>query len=245
MKIHTALLSAVLPVLLSAGAAAQDAVDKAPDAFVLQAGEISIKDLVDQCATYLDVNILSNPQECSTSSPIRLQKAITTDRDGCKDMLTGLLYRAGFALTTIDENLHMYEIIMMTGPRGREIMNRAEQKTNAEVLAKPNLKMPVTTVVQLEHINAQLANNALRPFFASNSGSQASLAFGSVGSRSALLLSGMQDQVAQAIQMHKTCDVAPTPEPDASIAEQLQQLQQRVLALEKQLAKLTEKGESK
>ena len=55
----------------------------------------------------------------------------------------------------------------------------------------------------------------------------------------------MQDQVAQAIQMLKTCDVAPTPEPDASIAEQLQQLQQRVLALEKQLAKLTEKGESK
>jgi hypothetical protein len=250
MKTNTTLLAAVLPALFSVGTSAQDASTKAAETFVMPAGETSVQDLVDHCATYLDINILTNPQECSHGQPIRLQKAITTNRSGCQDLLTGLLYRAGFALTTVDEDLGLYEVIMMTGTRGREIMNRAQHRTVDEVLARPNLKVVVTAVVELKHINAQLANNSLRPFFASTGGNNAgaSLMIGTAGTASSLILSGMQDQVAQAIRMVKLCDVPQPENPMHSSPGQpsaIAKLEARVRSLEKQLAKLTKKSESK
>ncbi|MGK0205923.1 MAG: hypothetical protein ACI89X_001106 [Planctomycetota bacterium] len=257
MKIQTTLVAALLPALLTVGTAAQEA---KPDAsakvmvktqakstnFVMPAGETSIQDLVDGCATFLDINILINAQECAQGQAVKLQKQIVTDTDGCKDLLSGLLYRAGFALTSLNENLGLYEVIMMTGTRGREVMNRARHRTLEQVLQRPNLKVAVTVVVELKNINAQLANNALRPFFASTGGHNAggSLMIGNVGSASSLLLSGMQDQVAQAIRMLRLCDV-PQPERIVHAAARstttVKRLEKRIAALEKKIATKTSK----
>ena len=255
MKIRTVLIAALFPTLLTVGTAAQDPTPEVtakvlikastkPTKFVMPAGETSVQGLVDSCATFLDINILTNPQESNNSPAIQLQKQIVTDKDGCLDLLTGLLYRAGLALTSVDENLGLYEIIMMTGPRGREVMNRAQHRTVEQVLRRPNLKVAVTVVFELKHINAQIANVSLRPFFGSTGGNHGgSMMIGNAGSTSSLLLSGMQDQVAQAIRMIRLCDV-PQPErivPGAtsftSAVKRLEALEREVRQLRKQLSK--------
>jgi hypothetical protein len=146
MKIHVALLSA----LLAAPSLAQNT--GRADTFVLAAGEVSINDLIDRCAAFLDYNILVSPQElaaCVGSGGVKLQKAVETDRDGCEELLANLLYRNGLVLTVLDEKLGMLEIIHASGPRGREIQTRALMRTPAQVLARPRLKVPVMTTVPL------------------------------------------------------------------------------------------------
>jgi hypothetical protein len=240
MKIHVALLSA----LLAAPSLAQNT--GRADTFVLAAGEVSINDLIDRCAAFLDYNILVSPQElaaCVGSGGVKLQKAVETDRDGCEELLANLLYRNGLVLTVLDEKLGMLEIIHASGPRGREIQTRALMRTPAQVLARPRLKVPVMTTVPLEFINATIATNALRPFFASTGGAgpASSLTLGNVGNSRALLLSGMQDQVAHAVNLIRACDVETVANDGTAgrtIQDQVRSLEQRVAAIEEKLAAL-------
>jgi hypothetical protein len=181
---------------------------------------------------------------------VRLQKALKLDRDGCEEFLASMLYRSGFALTWLDEKGTMLEVISMMGPRAREVTSRAMERSPEQVLARPNLKLVVTTMVPVEHINATIATNALRPFFASTGAPAggSSLTLGNVGSNKALLLSGMQDQVAQAIRLIKKCDVPGSMDgmgmgmggaPDDRVV----QLEKRVKSLEEQLKKQAPAGD--
>ena len=69
---------------------------------------------------------------------------------------------------------------------------------------------PVITTVKLEHINAQLANNALRPFFAGSRGAN-SIQIGTVGNQQSLIVQGFQDQVAQALRVIQLADTPQDP----------------------------------
>jgi len=233
-------------MLLTAPAFAQDT--KQQDPFVLPAGDITITALVDSCASYLGRNILYNQSEVqsgsSQGSTMKLQRQIVTDHAGCEELLHSLLYRKGFAVTPVDPRRDVYEVILMTGQRGREVSNRAVHKSTKEILARPDLKVMVITVVELEHINAQLANNALRPFFASTGGNYGgSLSIGNVGNRSSLLLQGFQDQVAQAIRMLRLCDVEQPVEPYVGqpLPQYVEKLERRIAKLEKRIESLLKK----
>lgn len=240
MKTATLALSLLT---LAAGCLSQQpatAPTKAP--FVVEAGAIELTTLVDRCAAYLDWNILTNAQELSTAGPaagqIRLQKAISTDASGCEEFLASVLARAGLALTFVSPQGPTYEVISTMGPRSREVTNRAMQRTPEQVLARPDLKVVVMTTVQLKHINATIATNALRPFFASTGApGSGSLTIGNVGNSSSMLLLGMQDQVAQAIRVLQTCDV----QPPATIEGESTPWQQRVEALERRIKALEDK----
>jgi len=222
---------------------AQDA-SKAPakPPFVVEAGELELPQLVDRCAAYLDCNIVWNKMEMGPSGaiqPVRLQKALRLDRDGCEEFLANTLYLNGLALTSLDAKGTMLEIVNMTGPRSREVTARAVERSVEQILARPALRMPVTTTVQLEHTNVIIVSNSLRPFFASTGGSPTSVVtLGSLGNGQTLLITGMQDQVAQAIQIVRKGDVKPSPEmggmPDAQ--DRIAALERRVAALEAQLA---------
>lgn len=210
--------------------------------FALEAGEIKIQDLIDRSAAYLGRNILANEQELANTGTgavtFKIQRRIETDRDGCEDLLTTLLFSKGFVVTTLDEPKGLYEVIAANGPRGREILNRAPHKAPEQVLARSSLRLPVTTVVKLKHINATIATNALRPFYASTGSPQGggSLTLGNVGNNTAILLSGMQDQVAGAIRMLEICDVPPAAgEAAPDLAERIEALTRRVKALEEKL----------
>ncbi|MBL8755990.1 MAG: hypothetical protein JNK15_22030 [Planctomycetes bacterium] len=236
MRTATLLLSLLA---CSPSCIAQQGQKEAPKApFVLEAGEVQLPALVDRCAGYLGRNILMNATEMQGAGGpgalvVRLQQKIETDQAGCEEVMTSLLYRSGFAVIQLDDG-GMFEVVSMYGPRGREVTTRAQHRTVEQVLARPNLKVPVTVTVALQHINATIATNALRPFFASTGGPGPSLTIGNVGNNSAMLISGFQDQVVQAIRLVRECDIPP-PKLAPSTEELLGDLMNRVKALEDKL----------
>jgi hypothetical protein len=240
MRTATAALFAtfVLSALPGLACVAQDKPTAKAEPFVVEAGETKLTDLIDRAAIFLGWNILSNEQEMAAGGPgtIRLQHRIEVHREGCEEVLTAMLYRAGFAITAIDEGKQLYEVISMNGPRSRELMSRAVRRTPEEILRRPNLKMAATTAVQLKHINASIATNALRPFFAATGSPTTGLTLGNLGNNSALVIAGMQDQVAIVLRFLETCDVPQTPEQTPASAERLEALEKRVAALEQKLS---------
>lgn len=234
----TATLFALVTLLPTLAAQEKAAAGKP---FVLEAGEIGLPDLIDRCAGHLRWNILSNQAElaaasASGGSQIRLQQRIEVDHDGCEDLLSSMLVRAGFVLTVLDEPKHLYEIINLSGPRNREVTNRAVRRTPEQVLQRPTLRMPVTTVLELQHINANIAVNALRPFFASSgSPTGGGPTLGTAGGTTAIVISGLQDQVAAAVGIVRTADVADQAEAEKGLQERLEAIERRLAALEKRL----------
>jgi hypothetical protein len=203
--------------------------------FVIEAGETPLPALVDRAAAYLECNIVLSERDLASAPNVpvvRLQAPISTDRDGCLDFLADALYRHGFALTWSNERLRIMEAINLAGPRAREVGNRATPRTEAEVTARPWLRMPVTVTLPLQHVNATIATNALRPFFASTGAPAGggSLTIGNVGNSTAMIVSGMQDQVAQAIRVVRECDLPAKPELEVP------EMHKRVAVIEKRLA---------
>ena len=244
MKTTLALLS--LFAITPACVAQQPAKAPPREPFVVAAGEVTLETLIDRSAAYLDCNILCSPQELqigTNAASLKLQKAISVDAAGCEEFLANALYRSGLALTWLDDRGELREVISLAGPRAREVSMRALERSTDEVLARPNLKLWVTTVVPLEHINATIATNALRPFFASTGSPHgSSLTIGNVGGARSMLVSGMQDQVAQAIRLIRKCDLPGSMDamgmPGSVQAEdRFPALERRVKALEEQLGK--------
>ena len=162
-------------------------------------------------------------------------------REFTTEFLASMLHRSGLALTRADGKGTL-EVLNMQGPRGRDVTSRAETLTLEQVLARPDRKMPVSTVVKLQHVNATIATNALRPFFASTGGPVSSLTLGNVGNNSGMVLCGMQDQVVQAIRMLREVDLPATPEEVArqkSNSSRVEDLEKRVKALEEKLEQLS------
>ncbi|MFY9341927.1 MAG: hypothetical protein WAT39_05535 [Planctomycetota bacterium] len=235
---------------------------KAP--FVFEAGTVELRTLLQRCGTYLQRNILADdieltgayarkqprPQQgvaVETPTPVvELQLPVVTDRDGCEELLSSLLWARGLVLVPLDEPKAVYEVLSLNGQRAREIPLRAVQRTPEQVLARPTLRQFVTVVYTMKHTNAQYASNALRPFFMSTSGNPGStnqtLNLGSAGNSASLLLSGPQDLVANALLVLRAADVPQPPELRTeadvrveALAKQQGELVRRIAAIEEKV----------
>jgi hypothetical protein len=234
--------------------------DKAP--FVFEAGDLALDQLITRCANYLQRNILFEENDlmrqggggrkprggaaAAESAPqmltVSLQQPVVTDRDGCEDLLSGFLWSFGLTIVPIDEGKGVYEVISLTGQRAREVSMRAVQRTPAQVLARPTQRQWVTVVYTLQHTNAMIATNALRPFFSSNSGNGSPvLVLGNLGNSAAIVLTGPQDQVASALTLLQRGDVAETPEAVPELAARVEALAKQNEALQRRLAELEQK----
>jgi hypothetical protein len=211
--------------------------------FTLPAGELRVTDLVDRCAAYLGRNILVGPNELLHSGvrdqALRLQQPIETNREGCEELLANLLWSKGLALVEVDAASGTLEVIALLGPRGREVGAKVKNRTVAEVLARPNLKVPVTTTIDLQHSNANAVINGLRPFLAGTTGSGGEVHLGASGARS-IAVSGTQDQVAKTVGMIRGLDVKPMPDTEPVSVPLATRLEQRLEALEKSIAALAQ-----
>lgn len=234
MRPLIAVLALALPVVAQEPSTpAAPAAAKAP--FVFEAGTHELRPLVDRCAAYLQRNIIIDGKELITGKgqgPFELQMPVVTDRDGCEEMLQSLLWTQGLTIVPLDEAKAVYEILSMVGVRSQEIVQRAPVRTAQDVLARPRLRHWVTVAFNLKHTNANIASNALRPFFARNS-NQPSLSIGSVGNNTTLLLCGPQDTVAGALALLQIADVAQSE----AVTEQ----QARIEQLSKQVAELAQR----
>lgn len=250
----------------SAPAVPQDAEPGKKAPFVFEVGTVPLEALIARCGAYLQCNILVDSQELAVAGGARpkarpaaaaepksedegpfvsLQLPVVTDRDGCEELLSSMLWANGLSLVALDADKSVYEVLAMEGRRAREIAACAVRRTAEQVLARPMLRSVVTTVYTLKHTNAQIANNALRPFFASSSSSQnaaASLLIGNVGNKSSLILTGPQFMVASALQLLQEADVPDTELPELlegrlrELSKTCTALLERLEALEQRLA---------
>ena len=220
--------------------------------FVFEAGTTDLQELVARCARYLHRNILFDDRELAAVTPqparrggrrqpaaaeaaeevegpaVTLAQPVVTDAAGCEDLLSSLLWRHGLAIVPLDEDKAVYEVIAMAGQRGGEVILRALHRTPEQVLARPALRMYVTVVYEFEYINAQYANNSLRPFFMGASGqTRGHLMIGSVGNQNSMLLSGPQDVVAQALRVLRSADTRPR-DLEQRLEERLQRIEAKL-----------------
>ena len=252
---------------------------KAP--FVFEPGVVELRTVIERCGTYLQRNILVDDSELSVASGqprprqqrppapagaapaaadvptgpfVDLQLPVVTDRDGCEELLTSLLWTRGLTLVPLDEAKGVYEVLSMHGQRARELLQRAVSRTPAEVLTRPRLRQWALVAMNLKHINATIATNALRPFFSMGS-QQSPLVIGNAGTTSTVLLCGPQDSVAGAILVLQTADVVQSDvnmelqtrteqlsKQTADLAarmEQLELMRQRIAAMEKKVTELS------
>lgn len=227
-------LAAAAAPALSQGPAANGAAQ-----FVLEPGAIEIAELIDRAASHLGWNILVDPQELQhCSNQLKLQNRVEVGHSGCEDLVTTMLATRGVVVRTLDKEKNLYEVISLHGPRAREAFSSPPQKTVEQILERPNLRMPVMTVMQLQNVNAMHATNALRPFFASSQSNHSQITIGNAGNGKAMLISGLQDQVANAIRVVQQADVQHDDEHAQTVEARVATLQERVSRLEKALARL-------
>jgi general secretion pathway protein D len=126
-----------------------------------------------------------------------------------------MLYIKGFAVVPRGEgDLELLEIVSMSGARGREITTGARYVAPNELEQyRYQTGVQILTTVPLRNINATIATNALRPFFASTGAPTGggTLTLGNVGNSSAMLLQGFGPQVYAAVKLLELVDVPTEP----------------------------------
>lgn len=217
--------------------------------FVLPVGQIDPGELIDSAAIFLGRNILWQESELGKQPPFVFQRQLALDALGCEELLCEMLATRSLVVTPIDLARQVWEVVNLNGPRGREVMARAVQRSVDEVLKRPNLKLFVQVAVPLQHINANIATNALRPFFSGYGGgsNMPGLVVGTAGTNEAVLLMGFADQVAGCIRLLQQCDkpleernpdLASLQQAVASLQNSISELQARVATSQRQITEL-------
>ena len=217
---------------------------------VVPPGEIAVRDLVQAVAKAARHTILCDEQQLVGAKPIPLTEALTLEPATCEDLLCGLLWTRGLALVPVDAGHVVHEVLALSGPRANEVKASAITRTPAEVLAQPPCRRMVVTTVPLEHVNAAIAVNALRPFFAAGGGGGVGMDLSMTGTTS-VVLRGWQLEVVTALKILKEVDkpppagAAPMPAagrgvPGAGAAPPVD-LGARIAALEKQIEELNKR----
>ncbi|MCA8963260.1 MAG: hypothetical protein H6838_14460 [Planctomycetes bacterium] len=180
----------------------------APDTFVLEAGTHEVTDLIDRVAAFLDFNILYEGSEIGGAGKIRITRRTEVDAHGCWDLFSSLLYHKNLAILPLQTDKGFYQVVNMNGPRAREISSAAVFVPYQEVESyAKSMATPIQTTVPLRNINATIATNALRPFFAAIGGANSGLTFGNVGNNTSLLVQGYAHQVAAACRLLERVDI--------------------------------------
>jgi hypothetical protein len=178
--------------------------ERTSQGFVLKVGDHEIAQVIEDAAGFLGRNYILQPAELmgNKDTTVRLQKALNLDVHGCEEVVSQLAFIKGLMLSPVDPDRGIYEFISLSGPRRGEI--RATFMAPEEVLKRRRLKLRVSTSLQFEHINAQLASNSLRPFFAQSSRGMP-MSIGAMSSN-CLMIQGTADQVADAVLMITSMD---------------------------------------
>ena len=214
----------------------QDPKPTSPNHFVIEAGEHTIKDLIDRTAEFLKRNYIYSAQEVDQLGPeasIKIQNRLDLGRTEVETVVSQLLYTRNFAMLPVNEPRGIYEWVSLAGQKRTEIDSRPKQMTVAEVMAYVGPKMPVITTYTLQNIQAPQAQNTLRPFFVSGGGPGPSLSFGIIGNANALLIRGFSDQVAAAVKLLQRTDGAAPDTEDFYVWKE--RIEKRVEALEQKV----------
>jgi len=217
--------------------------------FALPAGQFTVTELIDAAAQYLGRNILWSDVELTHAfggQDFTFQKKLVVDALGCEELLYGLLFSKALTIVPVDEQRGCFEVVSMVGPRARDLYTRAPVRTPEQVLRRPAFRELCTVTFTCEHLNTNIACNALRPFFAQSGGPTPGLVMGTPGNNRTLVITGFGDQIAAALRLLQEADR--TPPADEESTGPLQRLQadlgklgEAVTALQAKVAELEKK----
>jgi len=196
-----------------------------------EAGAHSLQSLVDAAALRTGRNWIVHPGEMEMEgvAAIDMQNAVEVADADIEEFVSELLWSRSFVVVVRKAAADAREVVSMKGTSSRDIFVEAPILGVDEVMAQPASRTPVLVTMQLEHINASIAANAMRPFFARS----ASVTFGSGGNNSMLVISGIQSEVAQVVALLRSVD-----KPDAGVEKQVTDLQAENAALRAKVREL-------
>lgn len=215
------------------------AVAAAADPFVLPAGSLELADVVARASEYLGCNVLLQKGALPEAgkAPLTLQRGLKTDRAGCEEFLAAALAHYGMTLTYVDSKQTTMEALFPTSANAERALQRATPRTIDEVLARPDLAMPATVVVDIKHCDLGEALSAMQPFAARGKGIGLGLTVGRLGDSKRLLMVGLQTEIAQALAVLRAVDrpEAATETLRRERDREVEQLQRRIDGLERKL----------
>jgi hypothetical protein len=184
-----------------------------------EVGTHTVRSLVDTAALRTGRIWIVHPQEMEGAPAIDMQNAVDVADADIESFVSELLWSRGYVVVVRKAAADAREVVSLNGPRGRDILAEAPMRSVDEVMAQPASRTPVRVTMQLQHVNATIVMNAMRPFFAQSARS-ASLTFGTAGNNSMFVISGIQCEVAQAVALLRAVD-----KPDAGVEKQVTDLQ--------------------
>jgi hypothetical protein len=222
-------------------AAAKPAIQMDATTIILPPGNVGARELVDAAAKFLGRNILLDELEvvASGSGQVKLQNAMRLEKPGFEEVFCDLLHSCHMVVMVRDEPKGLYEVVSLTGMRSREAFQSAPNRSVEEILRRPTLKQPVSTMMRLHRINPVVATNTLRPLFAG--GSPGSLTAGIMPGNDGMILAGLQSEVARAIGILREAEGDPPEATGEGGGERLAVLEQQIAALQRELAELKQR----
>lgn len=221
-------ISGLLSLLLAAAAQDQPK-PAAPDKFVLEAGDHELVKVIEASARFLNRNYLLAPSEMGDPKPtVTLQQRLELDAAGCEAVVSQLAYTRNLVAMPLDRARGLWEFVNMNGPRRAEVMAHAIVVTPEVARQMRDIRMFVSTQATVQHVRATMAAQTLRPFFATIGG--AGLSLGTAGNERVILLEGLTEHVAKALDIIASID---QPQPLMKLEDdRLSSLENRVKALE-------------
>jgi hypothetical protein len=163
------------------------------------------------------------------------------DREGFEEAFCDLLDAAHLLLLTRDETKGLHEVVASMGQNAHNAFRTPPRRSTAEILRRPTLKQPVSTVVQLRHTNGSVVANFLRPVFTGGPG-RGSFTIATGPNNASVVLVGMQADVARALEIIQETDQKPEQAgQDAPEQERLARLEQQLAALQREIAELQQR----
>ncbi len=234
---NTTTIIAPLVILLSSlflGSTPQDQAKPIASKFVLDAGEHELVAVIEASGKFLDRMVLLAPSELPAQSPmVKLPRRLELDAAGCEAVVSQIAFTHDLIATPLDRGRGLWEFVNMNGARRAYAMARAIAATPAEVRRMRDVRVFVTTQVTVQHTRAPVVVQTLRPFFAGAGGAGGCLNIGTAGNEHVILLQGVADSVAQALDTIAEID---QPQPLSKIEDdRLTSLEKRVRAVEEAL----------
>ncbi|HZN38568.1 MAG TPA: hypothetical protein VFD82_07175 [Planctomycetota bacterium] len=165
--------------------------------------DLDVAAFLTETARALGANILWRSRETDAAKPVAAGAPRRLGPAAWYVEATRALRASDIVLVPLDEGRRVFEAVALNGPRRRWATQRARECTAEQVLAKETPIEPVWVISGVQHVASVAILNQLRPSIARKLGL-------SVGCfEGGLVFWGLSDDVASALEVACTLDVAP------------------------------------
>lgn len=207
-----------------------------PEKLVLEPGTYTVKDLIDRSARFLGRNYIYSARDVENvpSPQVNLQERLELGRDDCEEVIGKLLFAKHLVMLPLDPDRGIYEWVFLQGSKGAEVRRRPVVRTPEQVLAG-GPETWIVTVYPLEHLDPREAGGMLRAIM---SGPTDSFYATTSPLGRSLVISGFRQQVAAFLRILQATDRPDARTTGQAFARWKSSLEDRLKALEQQVAAL-------